>query len=172
MLIIVKIIRRRVGVFANKSDSPVPRRLALAEDTRVATRYLENSRAISRRKLRHALNNFQLRKLIRVAICLIIWSTERYRRGKACGRQARAAGIRALAYEIRKSAQYARETKLKRILMWGVTIVTTCLSLPLSLSLFAARWFQKLRTIVGFLQFRQRESVIGGSRNQSDRIGQ
>jgi len=80
------------------------------------------------------LNNFQLRKLIRVAICLIIWSTERYRRGKACGRQARAAGIRALAYEIRKSMQYARGTKLKRILMWGVTIVTTC-SLSLSLSL-------------------------------------
>jgi len=56
----MKIIRRRVGVFANKSDSPVPRRLALAEDTCVYTRYLENSRAISRRKLRHAFKQLSI----------------------------------------------------------------------------------------------------------------
>lgn len=112
-------------------DSPVLR--PLAEGTCVHAISRELSSDLST-KLRHVLNNFQLRKLIRVAICLIIWSTERYRRGKACGRQARTAGIRALAYEIHKSVQYARGTKAEAY-SHARTIVTTCRLSLLSLSL-------------------------------------
>lgn len=152
-------------------DSPVPwssSRKVLALYARACvSRELSSNLST---KLRHALNNFQLRKLIRVAICLIIWSTERYRRGKACGRD-RDTRRRTLVAKCAKACNTRAGRTLRCILMREVTIVTTCrLSLPLSL--FLARWFQKLRTIVGFLQFRQRESVINGSRNRSDRVGQ